>query len=56
MRSRTVLISIIALITLLLIYEGGITMAERHEILHEKIPPVDKSIPAHIETATFALG
>ena len=56
MRLSALLIAFAAFITLLLIHEGGITMAEHHKILNEQIPPIDKNIPAQIETATFALG
>jgi len=31
-------------------------IGKRSSVLHMQIPPIDKAVPARIETATFALG
>ena len=55
MRLITIVLALISLTTLLIIQEGG-TMAQPYDAVKRSIPPVDREIPAQIETATFALG
>lgn len=55
MRLIKIFLVLISLTTLLIIQVGG-TMAQPSEAVKRNIPPVDKKIPAQIETATFALG
>jgi len=56
MRLITIVLALITLITLLVVHEGGRTMAQPSDAVKRTIPPVDREIPAQIETATFALG
>jgi len=56
MRLITIVLALITFMTLLMIREGGRTMAEHSKLVNERIPPVDRDSPAQIETATFALG
>ena len=55
MQFKTIAQALAALITLLVIQVGG-TMAKPYETEKINIPPVDRNVPAQIETATFALG
>ena len=55
MRLITIVLALISLTTLLIIQEGE-TMAKPSDAVKRSIPPVDREIPAQIETATFALG
>ena len=54
-------LSVVA-ISLLAVYtyqkDGGEFMdfGKRNSVLHAQIPPIDRAVPAKVETATFALG
>ena len=56
MQLRTAALTLIPLITILLLGEGGRTMAKPLETIRSSIPPIDRHIPAKSETATFAMG
>ncbi len=55
MKLIAIILTLISLSTILIIQVGG-PMAQPSDSIKRSIPPVDKEIPAKIETATFGLG